>query len=94
MANRIDVTDVKPGILKVKYSCKLVTASEIFLGLPCSVASNVKKNKYSIRLKIIIIHTAVFLVAILDQAHPQLEGHWAEAPLVCVEVGRMVIGAV
>lgn len=43
MANsKIDVTDVKPSILKVKYSCKVVTASERFLGLPHSVASNVK----------------------------------------------------
>lgn len=43
MANsKIDVTDVKPSILKVKYSCKLVTALERFLGLPHSVASNVK----------------------------------------------------
>lgn len=43
MANsKIDVTDVKPSILKVKYSCNLVTASEGFLGLPHSVASNVK----------------------------------------------------
>lgn len=43
MANsKIDVTDVKPSILKVKYSCKVVTALERFLGLPHSVASNVK----------------------------------------------------
>lgn len=50
IANRIDVTDVKPVILKVKYSCKLVTASERFLGLPRSIASNLKKkpNKNSI----------------------------------------------
>lgn len=40
--SRIDVTDVKPSVLKVKYSCKPVTASERFLGLPHSVASNVK----------------------------------------------------
>lgn len=57
-----------------------------------------KQNKYSIRFKkIIIIHTAVFLVAILAQSlpcFPQEEGHWAEAPLVRVEVGRMVISGV
>lgn len=57
-----------------------------------------KQNKYSMSLKkIIIIHTAVFLVAILAQSLPRFpreEGHWAEAPQVRVEVGRMVIGGV
>lgn len=47
--------------------------------------------------KKIIIHTAVFLMAILAQSLPRFpreEGHWAEAPQVRVEVGRMVIGGV
>lgn len=39
---RGDVTDVRASVLKVKYSCKPVTASERLLGLPRSVASTGK----------------------------------------------------